>query len=436
MNRLLVKHVHSGLRAGLYPNSKALTSSTVSYSIRSLSTKEGTNSQNIEEWASKEAIEALNGFKKRFANSQSSNEQLPISTYYQKLDANQIHLLRITESNMLPLGLGDGKTAKGQSGLEYEAELRENEEDILTGKKAELSGILANGIAAKSIIRPAEHLVFFTPRVSSSSLGDDGSDTTFNPPGGIFTRRMWAGGKMEWLGKDKGHQIRVGDRMWERTFVEEAELKKLSNGGEMILVWVRKEFGIHKDTTLFNDRRSWIFQRALPTSSNAEPQKSAAITPKSDLSSLSPPEGLLYPTLQYQTPANLFRYSALTFNAHAIHLSPPWAQQVEGHKGIVVHGPLNLSLLVRKWGREIAGWHLNEKGEFIDANPKEKKQVLKSVDYRAKRPIYAEQPYWIGIQQSNSNEPSADNEHKHTVVAVKPDGQIIMEATITSQSKV
>lgn len=393
----------------------------------SLSNKARADSQKVEEWASKEAIEALNGFKQRFARS----EDKPVSTYYQKLDANQIHLLRITEANMLPLGFSDGSKADGQGGSEYEAALRQSEEDILAGQRAESSGILSNGIAAKSKIIPAEHLAFFTPRVSSSSLGADGSDTTFNPPGGVFTRRMWAGGKMTWSNKTSAQDMRIGDLLWERTFVEEAELKKLSNGGEMLLVWVRKEFGIHDDPIMI-DRRSWIFQRALSTS-NVEPQKSAAIEPKPDLSSLSPPEGLLYPTLQYQTPANLFRYSALTFNAHAIHLSPPWAQQVEGHKGIVVHGPLNLSLLVRKWGREIAGWHLNENGEFVDGVSGEKKHHIHSVEYRAKSPIYAEQPYWIGIDQSVAKETASTDKEKHTILAVKPDGRVIMEATIVSR---
>ena len=36
----------------------------------------------------------------------------------------------------------------------------------------------------------------------------------------------------------------------------------------------------------------------------------------------------------------LFRYSALTFNGHRIHYDLPYAQEVEGYDGLVVHGPL------------------------------------------------------------------------------------------------
>ena len=36
----------------------------------------------------------------------------------------------------------------------------------------------------------------------------------------------------------------------------------------------------------------------------------------------------------------LFRYSALTFNSHRVHYDQPYATQVEGYPGLVVHGPL------------------------------------------------------------------------------------------------
>jgi len=392
-------------------------------------------SKDYKEWASKEAIEALEGFNERYASFKKNGTLEPVSTFYQQIDPNQIHLLRITEANMIPLNiLRTHLGSHGEKGEEYETKLKQYEEDILTGEGAIANGILANGIPIGSSVIPTEHLTFFTPRVSSTSLGLDGSDTPFNPPGGIFTRRMWAGGRMEWKkeSNESLKRMKVGDQIWEKTFVEEAELKKLGNGGEMILVWARKEFGQEDDleNPLLIDRRSWIYQRALDPSKASESK--ITIPSKPDLPSLTPPEGLQNPTLLIQTPANLFRYSALTFNAHAIHLSPPWAQNVEGHKGIVVHGPLNLSLLVRKWGREIAGWRLNNHGEFKDVHPTQDRRVLKNVDYRAKKPIYAEQPYWIGIREDKNKQ----SDTQHTVVAMQPDGIVLMEATITSEVEI
>jgi 3-methylfumaryl-CoA hydratase len=41
----------------------------------------------------------------------------------------------------------------------------------------------------------------------------------------------------------------------------------------------------------------------------------------------------------------LFRYSAVTFNAHRVHYDRPYAMKVEGYPGLVVHGPLVVTLL-------------------------------------------------------------------------------------------
>ena len=42
----------------------------------------------------------------------------------------------------------------------------------------------------------------------------------------------------------------------------------------------------------------------------------------------------------------LFRYSALTFNAHRIHYDRRYVADVEGYPGLVVHGPLLATLLI------------------------------------------------------------------------------------------
>ena len=42
----------------------------------------------------------------------------------------------------------------------------------------------------------------------------------------------------------------------------------------------------------------------------------------------------------------LFRFSALTFNAHRIHFDLPYAMDVEKYPGLIVHGPLQAMLLM------------------------------------------------------------------------------------------
>src|SRR3546814_17373133 len=45
-------------------------------------------------------------------------------------------------------------------------------------------------------------------------------------------------------------------------------------------------------------------------------------------------------------PVLLFRYSALTFNAHRLPYDRDYARDVEGYAGLVVHGPLLAPLLM------------------------------------------------------------------------------------------
>lgn len=83
-----------------------------------------------------------------------------------------------------------------------------------------------------------------------------------------------------------------------------------------------------------------------------------------------------------QTPVSLFRFSALTFNAHRIHFDKEWCRQVEGHRDIVVHGPLNLINMVDLW-RDVNG------GDVLP----------KKVTYRATSPLYAGERYRIVMDE-------------------------------------
>ena len=74
----------------------------------------------------------------------------------------------------------------------------------------------------------------------------------------------------------------------------------------------------------------------------------------------------------------LFRFSALTFNGHKIHYNLEWCREVEGHRGLVVHGPLNLINMVNLW-RDVKGG---------DAIPRK-------ITYRATSPLYAGEKYRI-----------------------------------------
>jgi hydroxyacyl-ACP dehydratase HTD2-like protein with hotdog domain len=104
---------------------------------------------------------------------------------------------------------------------------------------------------------PGYHLVYFTPNGLETELGPDGTDRTFNAPA-PFTRRMWAGGRMTWMGPAAGGgddvALRVGDDAEERTRLVSAVPKRSRDGAEMVLVEVEKEFWGSKGLALV-DRR-------------------------------------------------------------------------------------------------------------------------------------------------------------------------------------
>jgi 3-methylfumaryl-CoA hydratase len=70
----------------------------------------------------------------------------------------------------------------------------------------------------------------------------------------------------------------------------------------------------------------------------------------------------------------LFRYSALTFNAHRIHYDRRYATEVEGYPGLVVHGPLIATLLMdllrrNQPGTDIARFSFRAVSPLFDTGP-------------------------------------------------------------------
>ncbi|KAH8700830.1 hypothetical protein BGW36DRAFT_395839 [Talaromyces proteolyticus] len=268
---------------------------------------------------------------------------------------------------------------------------------------------------------PAYHLVYFTPAFLETELGADGTDMSYNPES-PFTRRMWAGGEVSWPRDARGelNLLRVGQEVKETTTVLSSEPKVVRKTGEaMIVVGVEKTFS-NEDGVAVVDRRNWVFREALPTnppqpkreSNNLASlsQSSNGRTKPSELVSSTPMEGV-YKRPYNRSAVTLFRFSALTFNPHKIHYSVPWSQDVEGHKNIVVHGPLNLISMLDFW-RDLR-YEQGGKG-YADASL----IVPQSITYRATSPLYADEDYEIVLEKGA--EASTVNIYNHSgVVSMK-----------------
>lgn len=87
------------------------------------------------------------------------------------------------------------------------------------------------------------------------------------------------------------------------------------------------------------------------------------------------------------TPALLFRFSALTFNAHAIHLDRQHCREVEGYRDLLVHGPLLLTLMFSA----LRG-ALESRGKSV-----------KSLDYRNLAPVYVNEEMKVCVREGKEN---------------------------------
>ncbi|KAJ5902604.1 hypothetical protein N7495_003132 [Penicillium taxi] len=254
-------------------------------------------------------------------------------------------------------------------------------------------GNSATNLPAGTPVPPGYHLVYFTPAFLETELGTDGTDASYNPDA-PFTRRMWAGGEVLWPRNADGKPnfLRVGQEVREKTKVLRAEAKVVKKTGEdMIVVGVEKEVS-NEDGLSIIDRRNWVFRKALPVPSIATASNNLTSTAHTSLPKVSTilKNGSIHTRSMVLTPVTLFRFSALTFNPHKIHYSVPWARDVEGHKDVVVHGPLNLISILDLW-RDVQA-----------PNDDPTSIVPKRISYRATSPLYAGDQYSIELKKNGA----------------------------------
>jgi len=173
------------------------------------------------------------------------------------------------------------------------------------------------------------HWCAFPPMADMDSLGRDGHErgSSLLPPVRL-DRRMWAGGSLSF------HQsLRVGEPM-ERLSRVKSVVEKEGKTGPMVLVKV--EHTIYGARGLAIQEQQDIVYLDIPDTFSAPAKRD-----------------MLAASEQVPTPEMLlFRYSALTFNSHRIHYDLPYTQEVEKYPALVVHGPLQASLLMRAAVRE------------------------------------------------------------------------------------
>ncbi|MDT7647281.1 MAG: hypothetical protein QOC75_4281 [Pseudonocardiales bacterium] len=201
--------------------------------------------------------------------------------------------------------------------------------------------------AAPGVLPPMWHWFGFLAHPAQRELGADG-----HPAAGRFLppiphrRRMFAGAR--W----RQHQpLPVDEPITCRSSVTSVEVKT-GRSGEMAFVTVRNEFSRHGELAVLEEQDIVYRSQPDPPAAAAEPTGAPArVTPAEPTGQQTTgqqtteekPAAEDEPRLSPDA-ALLFRFSALTYNAHRIHYDQPYATGVEGYPGLVVHGPL-LALL-------------------------------------------------------------------------------------------
>jgi 3-methylfumaryl-CoA hydratase len=176
---------------------------------------------------------------------------------------------------------------------------------------------------------PGWHGLYFLPRFGPQELREDGAPRDAGVvPAMPLPRRMFAGERLRF------HQpIRIGDSL--RCETELADITAKTGGtGTLVFATVVNRIFTPQGLALEEERRTVFREEVKPGEQNRAPRREEA------------PGDVPWRRRVTPDPVLLFRFSALTFNSHRIHYDRPWAMEVEGYPGLVVHGPLTSTLLI------------------------------------------------------------------------------------------
>jgi 3-methylfumaryl-CoA hydratase len=231
-------------------------------------------------------------------------------------------------------------------------------EDITLAQAIGLAATLdepEGSLAVGDPLPPLWHWLYFLPRVPQSAIGVDGHPEKgdFLPPVAL-PRRMFAGARTQF------HvPLRIG-----APAVREGQVLnvKEKHGKTGQLVFVTVEYRIRQDEQLCIEEQQDIVYREPGAPIPAPVPTGWPAVPADTWTQVIHPHPVL-----------LFRFSALTFNAHRIHYDRPYATQEEGYPGLVVHGPLSaiqlIQLVRRNTERPVATFSFRGQAPLFDLAP-------------------------------------------------------------------
>ena len=204
----------------------------------------------------------------------------------------------------------------------------ETREDRLDARL--LRGMAATlGLPVPAALPPLWHWMLFQDWVMPEGIGPDGHPKRggFLPPVHDLPRRMWAGGRVRF----QAAALHAGDAVRRTSTILKVE-EKAGGSGRLVFVTVRHV--VEGPSGIATEEEQDLVYRGA---------EGAAVKPGEP----APDWPGAAEVVVVPDPVMLFRYSALTGNGHRIHYDHPYVTGVEGYPGLVVHGPLQATLMAQ-----------------------------------------------------------------------------------------
>ena len=224
------------------------------------------------------------------------------------------------------------------------------DEDRISARQAQLMAATVDYPDAQHLrdgapLPPLWHWIYFLEGRPAAQLGSDGHPARggFLPPVPL-PNRMWAGGRLRFLAP-----LPIGTLVRKVSRILAIE-HKTGRSGDLVFVTVLHEVCMPDGEPLVREEHDIVYKGHVPAP-GAGGQGTLAV-------SALPPDGAFRRTI-VPTSTMLFRYSALTFNGHRIHYDADYCREVEGYRNLVIHGPLNATLLAA-YAEEVTGARLSE----------------------------------------------------------------------------
>ena len=200
------------------------------------------------------------------------------------------------------------------------------EDEVSLGTMRRVAALLDSPIELRrgDAVPERWYIALFTPTAPQSALGPDG-----HPAKGLFLppvplpRRMFAGRRVSF------HEaLRIGDEV-ARVSTIKSITPKQGRTGEMCFVTVRHEISGPRGLAVVEEQ-DIVYRGEGKSVAREDPPD----LEKADWSRKIVPDT-----------AMIFRYSAITFNAHRIHYDTAYTRETEGYPDLIVNGGLTTLLL-------------------------------------------------------------------------------------------